>query len=57
MEASKITDEETINPLTSPGEVVTLFTYLYLSAGAPAEGKVKGLMLLICNQCFNIVMN
>ena len=26
MEASKITDEETINPLTSPGEVVSVFT-------------------------------
>ena len=34
-----------INPLTSPGEVVTVFTYPYLSAGAPALGKVKGLMI------------
>ena len=33
-----------INPLTSPGEVVTVFTYPYLSAGAPALGEVKGLI-------------
>ena len=33
-----------INPLTSPGEVVTVFTYPYLSAGAPAQGEVKGLI-------------
>ena len=27
-----------INPLTSPGEVVTAFTYPYLSAGDPTLG-------------------
>ena len=34
----------TINPLTSPGEGVTVFTYPYLSAGAPALGEAKGLI-------------
>ena len=34
-----------INPLTSPGEGVTVFTYLYLSAGAPALGEAKGLII------------
>ena len=33
-----------INPLTSPGEVVTVFTYPYLNAGAPALGEAKGLI-------------
>ena len=33
-----------INPLTSPGEVVSVFTSPYLSAGAPALGESKGLM-------------
>ena len=33
-----------INPLTSPGEVVTVFTSPYLSAGAPALGEAKGLI-------------
>ena len=33
-----------INPLTSPGEGVTAFTSPYLSAGAPEEGEVKGLI-------------
>ena len=32
------------NPLTSPGEVVSVFTSLYLSAGAPALGEAKGLI-------------
>ena len=32
-----------INPLTSPGEGVTVFTSPYLSAGAPALGEAKGL--------------
>ena len=31
-----------INPLTSPGEGVTVFTSPYLSAGAPALGEAKG---------------
>ena len=34
-----------INPLTSPGEGVSVFTYLYLSAGAPAQGEAKGLII------------
>ena len=34
-----------LNPLTSPGEGVTVFTSPYLSAGAPALGEVKGLMI------------
>ena len=33
-----------ISPLTSPGEVVTVFTYPYLSAGAPTLGEAKGLI-------------
>ena len=32
-----------INPLASPWEEVSVFTYLYLSAEAPALGEVKGL--------------
>ena len=35
-----------INTLASPGEGVTVFTSPYLSAGAPALGEVKGLILL-----------
>ena len=34
-----------INPLTSPGERVTVFTSPYLSAGAPALGEAKGLII------------
>ena len=33
--------------MTSPGEVVTVFTYPYLSAGAPALGEAKGLTIYI----------
>ena len=33
-----------INPLTSPGEGVTVFTSPNLSAGAPALGEAKGLI-------------
>ena len=36
-----------INPLTSPGEGVTVYTSPYLSAGAPALGEAKGLIKLI----------
>ena len=32
-----------INPLTSPGEGVIVFTSPYLCAGAPALGEAKGL--------------
>ena len=32
-----------IKPFTSPGEVVSVFTSPYLSAGAPALGEAKGL--------------
>ena len=39
-----------INPLTSPGEGVTVFVYPYLSAGAPALGEAKGLIILIKNK-------
>ena len=41
-----------------PGEVVTVFTYPYLSAGAPALGEAKGLIiinylkLLLCTKKF-----
>ena len=30
--------------MASPGEEVTVFTYPYLSAGAPARGEAKGLI-------------
>ena len=33
-----------INPLTQPGEGVTVFTSPYLSAEAPALGEAKGLI-------------
>ena len=33
------------NPLTSPGEGHTIFTYPYLSVGAPAQGEAKGLII------------
>ena len=33
-----------INLLASSGEEVSIFIYLYLSAGAPALGKTKGLI-------------
>ena len=36
-----------INPLTSPGEGVTIFTSPYLSAVAPAQGEAKGLILFL----------
>ena len=35
------------NPLTSPGEGVTVFTSPYLSAVAPALGEAKGLIISI----------
>ena len=34
-----------MNTLTSPGEGVIVFTYPYLSAGAPALGEAKGLIV------------
>ena len=33
--------------MTLPGEGVTVFTSPYLSAGAPAQGEVKGLSKLM----------
>ena len=38
-------DNDDINPLTSPVEVVSVFTSPYLSAGVPALGEAKGLMI------------
>ena len=38
-----------LNSLTSQGEVVTVITYPYLSAGAPAQGKAKGLIKFLDN--------
>ena len=35
-----------IKPLTSPGEMVSVFASPYLSAGAPALGEAKGLIIL-----------
>ena len=52
--SSSITDDDcdaldysafTINPLTSPGEGVTVFTSPNLSAGASSLGEAKGLMV------------
>ena len=40
----EILNYSNINPLTSPGEVVSVFTSPYLSAGAPALGEAKGLI-------------
>ena len=39
---------DVINPLTSPREVVIVFTYPYLSSGAPALGEAKGLIKSLC---------
>ena len=33
--------------MTSPGEVVSVFTFPYLSAGAPALGEAKGLIIIL----------
>ena len=33
------------NPLTQPGEEVSVFISPYLSAGAPALGEAKGIMI------------
>ena len=43
-----------INPLTSPGEGVTVFTSPYLSAGAPALGEVKGLINIFSLKIINL---
>ena len=43
MNFSSEVHKKIINPLASPGEEVSAFTYLYLSAGAPAQGEAKGL--------------
>ena len=43
------------NPLASPGEVVSVFTSPYLSAGAPALGEAKG--LIIVGVIFNFKLN
>ena len=45
-----------INPLTSPWEEVSEFTYLYLSAGAPALGEAKWLMYQkYYNELYNLI--
>ena len=33
-----------IKPLTSPGEVISVFTSPYLNAGVPVIGEAKGLI-------------
>ena len=43
-----------INPLTSPGEGVTVFTSPYLSAGAPALGEAKGLIIEIMRKLIKV---
>ena len=52
-ENDKIKRALTINPLTSPREVDSVFTAPYLSAGAPALGEVKGLMDININSKIN----
>ena len=49
---SLILIHKSFNPLTSPGEVVSVFTYPYLSAVAPALGEAKGLI----NHYFEIII-
>ena len=44
---SKFDLDDLFNPLTSQGEGVTVFISPYLSVGAPALGKDKGLMLCL----------
>ena len=53
-----------INPLTQPGEGVTVFTSPYLSAGAPALGEAKGLIIrkiynfmTVSNEMYIIITN
>ena len=41
---NEFSNKKNINPLTSPGEGITVFTSPYLSAGAPALGETKGLI-------------
>ena len=43
--------------MASPGEVVTVFTSPYLSAGAPALGEAKGLIQNIYINFINILYN
>ena len=43
MKFSSEAHKNIINPLALPGEEFSVFTYLYLSAGAPAQGEAKGL--------------
>ena len=45
-----------INPLTSQGEVVTVFTYPYLSAGASEQSEAKGLNLIF-NTFYKLLIN
>ena len=42
---NEFSNKKNINPLTSPGEGITVFTSPYLSAGAPALGEAKGLII------------
>ena len=42
--------------MTSPGEVASVFTSPYLSAGAPALGEAKGLMLFSFSQRFSFIL-
>ena len=43
----KLPIKDFINPLTSSGEGVTVFTYPYLSEGVPALGEAKRLIKLL----------
>ena len=42
--------------MTSPGEVVTVFTSPYLSAGAPAQGEAKGLIYKLINLLIDVTL-
>jgi len=48
-EIMKNNQKHIISPLTSPGEVVSVFTSPYLSAEAPAFGEAKGLIIVKIN--------
>ena len=48
--------DNNINPLTSPGEEVSVFTSPYLSAGTPALGEAKGLIRFLENLLIHIFL-
>ena len=43
--------------MTAPGEEVSVFTYPYLGAGAPAQSEAKGLIKIIKFIIINIIIS